>query len=222
MKTEERPGRGCKKWASQNITRNITGFLRGFLSTNSMIFGQASWLHPPMIVYPNDEPEGSVAASLCSQVGASFPSPIDTSALHSAASRSGPSSGVGADGRLMRVVLALRPGSPRRSIMNADKVMEWCNAWKPSDETGTPGSSAGRSGRAIRKYPAEGGTHGEGGVSWKARHGEGPFVGAECVSYDFEDLLLSAALMQQADVLIALHGEFMLQFPDPCALLPPD
>ena len=104
--------------------------------------------------------------------------------------------------------------------MNADKVMEWCNAWKPSDQTGAPGSSAGRSGRAIRKYLAEGGTHGEGGVSWKARHGEGPFVGAECVSYDFEDLLLSAALMQQADVLIAVHGEYPLPVSVPVRCYP--
>ena len=34
-----------------------------------------------------------------------------------------------------------------------------------------------------------------------------PIVGARCVSYDFEDLLLSAALMQQTDVLIGVHGE---------------
>ena len=33
------------------------------------------------------------------------------------------------------------------------------------------------------------------------------YVGAWCVVYDFEDLLLSAALMQQTDVLICVHGK---------------
>ena len=171
--------------------------------------------------------------SSCPQVGASFPSSINTSALlRAVALKSGPNTSAGgsADGRLLRVVLAIRRGTQRRTITNADEVMEWCNAWKPSGEMGAPGNDGGNR-RAIRKHPlprrdvkdSRDGTPGaDGGTGWKDRRGNGPFVGAECVSYDFEDLLLSAALMQQADVLIALHGEFMLQFPDPCALLPPD
>ena len=171
--------------------------------------------------------------SSCPQVGASFPSSINTSALlRAAASKSGPSTTAGgsADGRLLRVVLAIRRGIQRRTITNSDEVMEWCNAWKPSGEMGGPGN-AGGSRRAIRKHPlpqrdvkdARDGTHGaDGSTGWKDRRGNGPFVGAECVSYDFEDLLLSAALMQQADVLIAVHGENPLSVPVPYVLLPPE
>ena len=36
-------------------------------------------------------------------------------------------------GRRLRVVVARRPNSPRRNILNADQVIDWCNSgWKPS------------------------------------------------------------------------------------------
>ena len=33
-----------------------------------------------------------------------------------------------------------------------------------------------------------------------------PIIGADCISYNFEDLAFSASLMKEADVLIGVHG----------------
>ena len=246
--------------------------------------------------------------------------------------------GMQADGRMLRVVLARRPGSARRTVLNAEEVLRWCNAWKPaqerqsagqavqrgtsvrkqsrllkrqpvgiSDETsgtvgtrhgeGSPGrgrrrglqrkpraDSGSSSGAATRGHDfevsaeARGRVSGEGGgggvlfggsgeeggrrlggtgstysvatdgpqlggagskisISAARRHllgsgeeaegggggaagsgvrgsgnkgGGGGYVGARCVGYDFEDLLLSAALMRQSDVLLVVHGATVL------------
>ena len=72
-------------------------------------------------------------------------------------------------GRRLRVVIARRPNATRRTILNIDETLDWCNSWRPSSQ-----SSA--------------------------------FTGADCIAYSFDELLLSAALMEHTDILIGVHG----------------
>ena len=69
-------------------------------------------------------------------------------------------------------------------MLNADEVLTWCNGWRPRE-------AGAATERNITRSP---------------KTGEGGYTGAVCVGYDFEDLLLGAALMRWADVLVAVHG----------------
>ena len=108
-------------------------------------------------------------------------------------------------GRVLRVVLAVRPKSSRRRILNAVQLLDFCNSWVPA--SGTNSSLAQQ--RATEVDGSSGnisdGSGGAGGVERGA--GSRAFVRASCVSYDFEDVLTSAALMKQSDVLFGMHGE---------------
>ncbi|GAX72882.1 hypothetical protein CEUSTIGMA_g337.t1 [Chlamydomonas eustigma] len=198
------------------------------------------------------------------KIGPSLPKPINSAELElkSGKGQHGKNKGWGSSPSLLRVVLARRPGSPRRSILNSEEVIRWCNAWRPSKENvkvagvkgnggdkgalkgGQNAMSAYRSGLRAKNStwlsqwwwgqnlwsPASrGGAESqvllhrngtEGGPSSTDSSGrsresrweglKGTYIGAQCVAYDFEDLLLSASLMQQTDVLIGVHGAAMV------------
>ncbi len=153
----------------------------------------------------------------CMQVSwSSFPNQIKTDYLER---QKGWFSTAAADsGRRLRVVLARRPGSPRRSVLNAEEVMKWCNAWKPGAEAGGDALAAVPSGRLLRRRVLQGASEdgivpllrAEGGNRGLETASRGAVVGARCVSYDFEDLPLSAALMAQTDVLLGVHGAALM------------
>ena len=130
-------------------------------------------------------------------------------------------------GRFLRVVLALRPRSIRRRVLNSEELLDFCNAWRPSSSLSSSSvssnASAATASRAaisqIERLTVKGedgrdGGSGSGGGSSKAvddaERGIGGIVngiiGASCVSYDFEDIMTSAALMKQSDVLVGMHG----------------
>ena len=151
------------------------------------------------------------------QITPSFPPLIDAAALLSKTAQS-PAADASITGRVLRIVLARRPGAPRRSILNAEEVIKWCNTWGPGVAPAIMGSlkqawkgrrrrSTG-SGSAVRGLSEEP----EEGVLGLLPHPDRrlPIVGAQCVSYDFEDLALSAALMMQTDVLVGVHGAAMM------------
>lgn len=115
------------------------------------------------------------------------------------------------------MVLARRPGAPRRSILNAEEVLKWCNEWGPTAASSV-NSRHVHAWKGRRRRPGAGAAAKdsseepeEGALGWQPYpNRQLPITGAQCVSYDFEELPLSAALMMQTDVLVGVHGAAMM------------
>ena len=101
---------------------------------------------------------------------------------------------------MLRVVLSARRNKDRRSLLNTEEVLKWCNSWKPAADSLVSNTTSGSGSRSRRMSAADVG----GGDSGKQ---DGEVVGARCISYSFDDPLYSAALMGETDVLIGIHGE---------------